>query len=298
MSVRKRFPSCPNCGSSLQASHRFCQSCGQENHDLNIPLWHLIGEFLENTIHFDSKSLKTVRALALRPGFLTNEFNAGRRKSYVPPLRLYIFISFTFFLLLNLSWNEYKNTEDGSQRNKFKLSFSYYGMNSNELIGLAPSKIESLMTARNISINGTNLYAVRQLHRITNGGAEDFYHLLLKNISYSLFALMPLFGLLMFIFYRRDAGYYFGSLVHSLHLHTFGFIALSLFLIVSRVHSSVFTPLGLIALLLFYFYRSQRTVFKQSRLKIISKSFFIIILYAVSILAIIVLATWILVLLF
>ncbi|MBI5020121.1 MAG: DUF3667 domain-containing protein [Ignavibacteriales bacterium] len=295
---RKSFSSCPNCGYSFQSASNFCASCGQENNDLNIPLKHLIGELLEHTLHLDSKSFTTIKALIFKPGFLTSEFNSGKRKSYVSPLRLYIFVSFVFFLILNLSWQEYKTPEEINRENKFKLSFTFFNLNSNELIGLTESQTESLMAVRNIERNKYNLYAVKQLHRITNGGAEDFYHLLIKNISYSMFVLMPLFALLLSIFYKGQNKYYIGYLVHSLHIHTFGFVVLSLFFIISKIVSSIFITLGLIIILILYFIISQSKTYNQTRLKTFLKTVAITILYLILILATILIATWIIVLLF
>ena len=295
---RKSFSSCPNCGYDFQSVSNFCLQCGQENHDLNMPVRHLAGELLESTIHFDTKSFQTLKALLIKPGFLTTQFNSGKRKSYVSPIRLYIFISFIFFLVLNLVWQEYRTPETQPQKNKFKLSFQYFSVNSTELVGLAESKVESLMIVRNVERSKFNLYAIKQLHRITNGGAEDFYHLLIKNASYAMFIVMPLFALLLNTFYRKQNRLYIEALVHSLHLHTFGFLALTIFFIISKFHSSIFAPIGLISILIFYFYKSQRKVFCQSHLKTILKTIGITFLYLISILATMVIAIWAIILIF
>jgi hypothetical protein len=50
----------------------------------------------------DGRALRTLRTLFLRPGKLTSEFRAGRRQEYSPPLRLYLVISVSFFVLV--SW--------------------------------------------------------------------------------------------------------------------------------------------------------------------------------------------------
>jgi hypothetical protein len=299
MKQRQRsFSSCPNCGYNFLIGDNFCSKCGQENHDFNLPVKHLAGELLESTIHFDSKSFQTVKALLIKPGFLTTQFNSGKRKSYVPPIRLYIFVSFIFFLILNFTWQEYKNPDDKAQKNKFKLSFQFFNINSMELQGLTEAGAESLTVVRNIEQTRFNLYTVKQLHRIMNGGAEAFYHLLIKNASYSMFILMPVFALLLYTLYRKQKRLYIESLVHSLHLHTFGFLVLAAFLIVSKFHSSIIVPIGLISILIFYFYKSQRKVFNQSHLKTILKTIGIIFLYLISILATMVIGIWTIILIF
>jgi hypothetical protein len=61
--------------------------------------WHLIRHFLEDLTHFDGKFFSTYRHIALRPGFLPQEYFRGRRASYLNPLRMYIFTSAVFFLI-------------------------------------------------------------------------------------------------------------------------------------------------------------------------------------------------------
>jgi len=44
--------------------------------------------------------LRTAKTLFLQPGQLTAEYLAGKRRTYTPPLRLYLFISVSFFLVM------------------------------------------------------------------------------------------------------------------------------------------------------------------------------------------------------
>src|SRR4030067_247694 len=99
---QKTEKTCANCGLPLAMEYQFCPQCGQKNHDLNVPVSHLIGEAIEGFLHLDSKSFRTVQKLVLKPGFLSSEFIKGRRVRYVAPIRLYVLISFIFFLLLAL----------------------------------------------------------------------------------------------------------------------------------------------------------------------------------------------------
>src|SRR3990172_246963 len=106
--AKRRFKShtCPNCGAEFSLKPEranFCPSCGQENHDLNIPFKHLLEELSETVLHFDTKSIRTLQALVIKPGVLTSEFIHGRRARYVTPIRLYIFIRFLFLLFLSSS---------------------------------------------------------------------------------------------------------------------------------------------------------------------------------------------------
>ena len=79
---------------------RFCTRCGQENLEPKETVGHLVRHFFEDITHFDGKFFVTVKDLIIRPGFLTREYVAGRRMSYLNPIRMYIFISAVFFVVL------------------------------------------------------------------------------------------------------------------------------------------------------------------------------------------------------
>jgi len=89
---------CLNCGAELY--DRYCHKCGQENVEPKENFLHLTRHFLEDVTHFDGKFFTTIKALVLKPGYLTAEYIRGRRASYINPIRLYLFISAIFFLAL------------------------------------------------------------------------------------------------------------------------------------------------------------------------------------------------------
>lgn len=88
---------CLNCGAELY--DRYCHKCGQENVEPEESFLHLSKHFLEDVTHFDGKFFTTIKALVLKPGYLTAEYIRGRRASYINPIRLYLFISAAFFLI-------------------------------------------------------------------------------------------------------------------------------------------------------------------------------------------------------
>jgi hypothetical protein len=89
---------CLNCGANLTG--RYCQDCGQENVEPKESTWHLIVHFFNDVTHFDGKFFTTMKPLLFKPGFLTDEYVKGRRAGYLNPIRMYLFISAIFFLLL------------------------------------------------------------------------------------------------------------------------------------------------------------------------------------------------------
>ena len=92
---------CDNCHQTV--SGEFCSHCGQSLDSTLKYFWVVILHLLDDIFSFDSRASRTVWPLMFRPGFLTSEYFAGRRVHYVPPLRLYLFISIVFFLVLKLT---------------------------------------------------------------------------------------------------------------------------------------------------------------------------------------------------
>ncbi len=90
--------SCKNCGSQLNG--KFCRNCGQEASPTIRYFGTVILHLLDDIFSFDSRASRTLFPLLFKPGFLTKEYFAGRRVHYVPPLKLYLFISIVFFLSL------------------------------------------------------------------------------------------------------------------------------------------------------------------------------------------------------
>jgi hypothetical protein len=91
------MPQCRNCQSSLAGA--YCPVCGQRDIDLERPVWNLVGDLLKETFEVDGRTALTVKTLFLNPGKLTAEFLDGRRRTYTSPLRLYLAISISFFIL-------------------------------------------------------------------------------------------------------------------------------------------------------------------------------------------------------
>lgn len=260
---RKKFAACPNCGSQFLNEVNFCPRCGQENRDLNVPAGHLIGEFFESTLHFDSKLIRTLKILISKPGALTAEFIAGKRKCYVPPIRLYVFVSVLFFFLLALLSGR-PHTDGGEKQNQINLAF--YTIKSHELRGLSEAQIDSLLVTRGFELTSFNRAITYQLGRIASGGEQEFDHLLFKNISYMMFILMPVSAVIVFLLYRKSMPFYFANLIFSIHLHTIVFLLLILSLLIGWRSF----PFALIILLV-YTFLSLRRIGGESRSKTLGK---------------------------
>ena len=105
---------CPNCGAPLLGE--FCYACGQSKRGLIRHFTSIVGDFVDTVLNIDSRTLRTLRPLYFKPGYLSNEYFAGRRVRYVTPLRLYFFLSIVLFLLISmLSRGEFTAAEDGGR---------------------------------------------------------------------------------------------------------------------------------------------------------------------------------------
>ena len=94
----RKEKNCLNCQATLIG--RYCHVCGQENLEPKETVWHLVQHFFNDITHFDGKFFSTVGLLLRKPGFLSAEYVAGRRMSYLNPIRMYVFTSAFFFIIL------------------------------------------------------------------------------------------------------------------------------------------------------------------------------------------------------
>ncbi|MBU6298501.1 MAG: DUF3667 domain-containing protein [Alphaproteobacteria bacterium] len=89
---------CPNCAAPLTG--RYCAQCGQPSETHRRSVVHLVHDLVKDLASFDSRIPRTARALLFEPGELALAFRQGRTQRYVPPVRLYLFVSLIFFLTL------------------------------------------------------------------------------------------------------------------------------------------------------------------------------------------------------
>lgn len=250
------FIICPNCGETEVG--KFCPNCGQSNKDFNKPIKEIVGDLLDS-INLDIRLLNTLVPFFTKPGFLTQEYFNGRRKKYVPPMRMYMFFSLLFFFLVQYtSSDNTKNIikiDNNSGNNKVSLVSELKGdtLNMNieglDSILMNDSTLNnSLITLDNFS--GFNKDEIKQnvLEDTTNSeplkqmivGAinasekkEMFFTKFMKNLSYVLFLLMPFFALILAMILWKSRMLYVKHLIFSINFHSFIFGISSLVMILS-----------------------------------------------------------------
>lgn len=286
---------CPNCGAAIAPADQFCSQCGQSTRDLQIPIKSLLADIVEDFLHFDGKSLQTLRTLIVKPGHLTKDFIEGKRIRYVAPLRLYLMISIVFFFVLALPGSNHK--EISKPKDNAGFNFTFWGIQGSDLKSLQPHHVDSVMTAHAIERTKFNRYLLLQMIRLQAGGPQAFIQVLQKGISYMMFILMPFFAWCIFLFYRRTGRQYLGSLVFSIHYHSFVFLIFSIALALNKYDFLSWLPgvaLCIFPVYLFFglrtvyggsFLRTSFTIFILGMLQIISFIFLFIVTVVLTVLA-------------
>ncbi|HUO92750.1 MAG TPA: DUF3667 domain-containing protein [Rhizomicrobium sp.] len=89
---------CTNCAAPLIGP--YCAACGQPIETHRRSVFVLLHDFVKDVASFDSRILRTALALLFEPGELPLAFREGRTQRYVPAVRLYLFVSLAFFVIL------------------------------------------------------------------------------------------------------------------------------------------------------------------------------------------------------
>jgi hypothetical protein len=90
---------CLNCGKPLLGN--YCGTCGQEAKEFRRPFFKLSIEAIQSLFELDGRAFRTLFFLLTKPAHLSKEYFSGRRVQYTPPLRLFLVISVSFFLLVS-----------------------------------------------------------------------------------------------------------------------------------------------------------------------------------------------------
>jgi Protein of unknown function (DUF3667) len=92
---------CVACGADV--SDRYCPACGEAAGHHDYSLRHFAEEALETFAHLDGRVFSTFRSLVTRPGLLASNFLAGRRKSQMGPVQLFVVCNVIYFLMQPLT---------------------------------------------------------------------------------------------------------------------------------------------------------------------------------------------------
>ena len=225
---------CANCHASLTGP--FCAACGQACETHRRSLYRLIRGFIADMLSLESRTARTTLALLFRPGELSLAFHEGRIQRYVPPVRLYLFVSLLFFVALsftqlalvqfNLSFQvNPANVPGGPPRNSVATDMVFF-----QPVGSVQNAIskDALDKVRNQAVPGSQenafqrtffdtLYRLQADPAALNGPLTEW-------LPRILFLLLPLFAIVLALFYWGRREFLFvDHLVFSLNLHSLGF---------------------------------------------------------------------------
>jgi hypothetical protein len=164
---------------------------------------------LHELSHVDGKIFRTFRYLVFRPGFLSAEYFAGRRRRYVNPVRLLL----TCLLVLALLARTGSMT---MSLGKLKLNLLPPGPPSSDTIDETIAKLDVFGI-----LNSLIAKESRSKDLKTPAAVEKFNHELKTYATALSFCNVLLLSGFLAILYRRRRSLYVEHLVFSLHLASF-----------------------------------------------------------------------------
>lgn len=293
---------CLNCNYVVE--NKFCPNCGQENTETRQSFHYLFTHFIEDLTHYDGSFWKTIKGLLFKPGYLTKTYLEGKRKKFVPPVKLYIFISFVTFFLPTLlpgpsliKFNEKKDVEKQEVKttkeevNK-ESEKGLKEMNDEveeELSGIdLPNRprIKNLTQLDSIQKNSQKAEklsdfeysAAKKIIKILksknraelwNKAMESFVHTLPK----VLFLYMPIFAFFLWLMHDKKKWYYFDSGVFTLHYFSFLLLVITIGMLFNWImdlipYGSILSNLYNLAAMFymfFYFFRAHSNFFGEHK---------------------------------
>ena len=255
----------------------------------------MIGESFLDYFHFDSKFFKTIFPLIFKPGQLTIEYMRGKRKTHVEPFRLFLVISIIYFLLLPLGNNLKYDTDQEKNVKSTTTGQDTPGGNKVKITlrGIPVTKLGEDSIKRQIDTIGIEKYVdkyngkenwatklfMRQVYKIIIFSNQSFTSVLEHTTSKLIFLLIPVFALLLKLFYLKSRRLYYEHLIFSLHTHAFFFLIL-----IGSVLIEIFIPVNtgfIILIYVIYLYLALKKYYAEKTGKTIRKFILLIILYCI-----------------
>jgi len=274
---------CRNCQAVLTGE--YCSQCGQHEGRADRRFMDLAGELTGEFFDLDSRVWRTLFALLFRPGFLTAEYMVGRRARYLPPLRLYLIISFILFLVISLSTSGIisrdADAEDDAAGSGIVIRVDSDKTGEESGSGAVPGAADHVQIADENSAGWLkeldHLLESKVLKLQDDPG--EFVNALIDYLPQLMFFLLPLFALLMRLVYPFAPYHYLEHLVFALHYHSFTYL---LYLIAQLVELTGTHADGwFVLILLLYLPLALRRAYASSWRGAITRSLLVYATYAV-----------------
>lgn len=222
---------CLNCDQPLpEPRPRFCPACGQETNVRPPRLGEFIQQFGGAYFATEGALWRTLKLLLLKPGVLTAQYLAGRRKHYVLPLRLYLTISVLVLLLLRLAAGAALDIERAPKDLGEKIGDKPRSMSMKMIGGGEAGLREGVFYCE-----GLPPWMCKRIQRRIDIDPKALPREMLAmgerlvgNLGAAMFVLLPAFALGLKIAYWNRGLHYTEHLVFALHVHAFWFLMLAL----------------------------------------------------------------------
>lgn len=211
---------CKNCNTPLTGE--YCHQCGQQDKQSIRSVSAVVGDLFGELGHWDSRFYRTLIGLFLKPGFLSSEFMEGRHASYVPPLRLYFFISLISFMVLTPLIN-FNDTQPIAESGQSETQIS--GDDVNESI---ESSALELKVGDIPWLNEEQTQTLEQKLEFMRQTPELFAQKLISMTPQMMLLMLPFWALYLKILYLFSHRYYLEHLTVALHTHAFLLLSLML----------------------------------------------------------------------
>lgn len=211
---------CKNCNTPLTGE--YCHQCGQQDKQSIRSVFAVVGDLFGELGHWDSRFYRTLRGLFLKPGFLSSEFMKGRHAFYVPPLRLYFFISLISFMVLTsqVTFNDSQSKSEARQ-SETEVSES----DSNESTVRRGFELE-FGDIPWLNEEQTRMFEQKLQHLKQN--PQLFTQKLISMTPQMMLLMLPFWALYLKVLYLFSNRYYLEHLTVALHTHAFLLLSLML----------------------------------------------------------------------
>lgn len=250
---------CRNCGAP--APLVYCPVCGQET-QVRLPTARVfLREAMGRYVALDGRLWRTLATLLFRPGLLTTEYFAGRRRRYIRPARLFLVLSLALFAGIRLFADPAfvvppEQFDTAKEKSGSKPAPKSEGDVGDGIIEMPGFSIR-VDPKGNLDVEGGDSRWTAELkkrferfnHLTGQEKSDQVFAGMVRYGPYAMFVLMPAFALMLQLAYlgrsRRYPGRprrYAEHLVFAAHIHAFIFLVAVLALMVPW--SPVDTVLG------------------------------------------------------
>lgn len=236
---------CENCGAPLYG--KYCYACGQPTTGMVRHFGSILSDVADSLLNIDERLFRTIGPLYLRPGKLTVDYFEGKRARYVTPFRLVFFLAIIAFFAIQLT------IRAGFAHVVHVQTPPVAGVSISSAPPAHPVENEAF-SGGNIRLNGHVLWnrqarplqvgwlpgfandwlndlmgnAQEQLHAMNSGSFESqraarqkFQLGMFSAAPTVLFVLLPVFALLLKVFYLFKRRLYMEHLIVAMHSHAF-----------------------------------------------------------------------------